>query len=754
MDKNTVILSDLVDFEYLQHLQDSFAAVAQITSVVVDPNGMPLTVPSNLYGFCGIMQTHEKTLPKCICANTELIRVNVETKKPAVVTCPNSGLITASVPIFIDDKLLGCWILGQVRIDDPTDNVYEVTSADTGISVKELKDIMLSLPVVTREKFEYIFNYLTYLSEALIKLAQAGSEAMKQNAILTKLTQELQHTEKMLTVFSDSANVAMYVCDFETREILMANEKMSFFTGISKDELLNKESSFCLIDNKSNIFSYDKEKVLEQKFQSDDIFINEKNMWWQRTVQLIHWVDNRLAVMVTFSDISKERYMQGKLEYLAYYDSNLKLPNLLKLEKDLNSIEGNENYIITFDLKEFRRINDAYGRKIGDILLNLIVDWLHEYTGVNISDIYRVGSDEFSLLLKNASAYEARQLADLILNRFKDSWLIKIEEETVYVPCDIYISIVYCNIPSLEENESLTNIIDRSMDMSRNQNEIVFYDEKVNLQFKENLALELSLKKAVSNNLQGFDVHYQPIVCAKTGKWVGLEALCRFTSEEFGIIRPDIFIREAERLGLIEPIGQWILETSVAQCKAWGLDEIEDFVLEVNFSPIQIANANLEKNVLEVLRKYDFPGSSLCIEITESQELTLSPYVQNAISNLRKESISVALDDFGVGYSSFHSLRNLPVNTLKTERVFLQNIENDSYLLNLFRIIGELAHVANKKLIAEGVETKTQLSLVIQNGADYIQGYYFSKPLPKAELEKLLHKFKEVDLINFPSNNG
>ncbi len=167
------------------------------------------------------------------------------------------------------------------------------------------------------------------------------------------------------------------------------------------------------------------------------------------------------------------------------------------------------------------------------------------------------------------------------------------------------------------------------------------------------------------------------------------------------------------------------------------------FFLDVNFSPLQISDETLAKKVLRILKKHAFPGSCLCMEITESMEHMFSAHNQMIIQTLRNHDISVALDDFGVGYSSFQRLKDMPVGILKTERQFVQNIEDDSYLLNPFHTMVELAHVADKQLIAEGVETQGQRKLVKKNGADYIQGYFFSQPLTAAELTKELHRFYE-----------
>lgn len=285
--------------------------------------------------------------------------------------------------------------------------------------------------------------------------------------------------------------------------------------------------------------------------------------------------------------------------------------------------------------------------------------------------------------------------------------------------------------------------MERALDTSREDGKIAIYNESMDSAFKEHVKLELSLKNAINSGMHGFDVHYQPLVDAKTGLWKGVEALCRWNSPEFGNVRPDIFIHEAEQLGLISTIGNWVLERAVSQCKAWGLDAVDGFLLDVNFSPIQMTDEDLESTVFGILEKYGWPGGQLCMEITESRELNFSNHMRNVISSLREKEIILALDDFGIGYSSFQNLKNIPVSVLKTERQFVIDIENDRYLQNLFRTMVDLAHVADMQLVAEGVETEAQRELLVENGADILQGYYFSRPIPAAEMEKLIANFRE-----------
>jgi EAL domain-containing protein (putative c-di-GMP-specific phosphodiesterase class I) len=243
--------------------------------------------------------------------------------------------------------------------------------------------------------------------------------------------------------------------------------------------------------------------------------------------------------------------------------------------------------------------------------------------------------------------------------------------------------------------------------------------------------------------MMGFDVYFQPIVDAGSKKWIGLEALARWDSPQFGRIPPLVFIRIAEKLGLINKVGQWVLDRAIGICAELGLEQYEGFFLDVNLSMSQLFDEALIGKVLVALQKHKFPASCLSLEVTESEEFIQTDYSQTTIERLKSLEIRIALDDFGTGYSNFNNLRNLPVSLLKTEKEFIDNITTDEYQQFLSRVIVEMAHAAGMKLVAEGVETPEQLEHLMKNGTDYYQGYLFAKPLSKAELAANKVRFEQ-----------
>ena len=291
------------------------------------------------------------------------------------------------------------------------------------------------------------------------------------------------------------------------------------------------------------------------------------------------------------------------------------------------------------------------------------------------------------------------------------------------------------------------NMIDRTMKHAKTLNKkVVFYNESIADEFSHNQLLTYNLKKSITNNMDGFDVYYQPIANPVTGIWCGLEALCRWKSRELGCIPTSIFIAETERIGLISSLGAWVLRTAVGKCKSWGLDELKHFILDVNVSAQQFSTPAFAEAVIKTLNAFDYPGYRLCLEITESTQFTLNDTTLSTIRKLKDYGISIALDDFGTGYSSFNKLKEMPVDFVKVERIFVADIENDSYLRYLFRVIADLAHTADMKIVAEGVENQEQMKILLNSGADFLQGYLFAKPLSGEEVKRNLRFFYERDI--------
>ncbi|MCL2030521.1 MAG: EAL domain-containing protein [Oscillospiraceae bacterium] len=443
--------------------------------------------------------------------------------------------------------------------------------------------------------------------------------------------------------------------------------------------------------------------------------------------------------------VSLPKHLTGytRPEMLPYIDWHLGLPNGLKLERDVREAAV-KPALVVLDAISLREMNEVFGREMGDKLLEAIRDDIvllntYEFT------LYHVSGGKFCAAMTGRTPEELAGLADALAARFKKTWSLRIGKNRLNILCDH----VICVFPSefTGDDETLLVMIERTLKSAKinDVGKVVFYNARMDEEFKQRRRFEFSIKRCVANGMEGFDVYYQAVADPVTGIWCGLEALCRWNSPELGPVPPTIFIPETERLDLIGTIGLWVLETAVRKCKEWGLDQYRKFILDVNVSANQFADALLAPKIIKILRDYDYPGEKLCLEITESTQFTFSGLSLLTIERIKAERVLVALDDFGTGYSAFNKLKEMPIDIVKVERIFVSGIEQDSYLRYLFRAMAELAHVSNMKIVAEGVETLEQMGILLKSGADYLQGYLFSKPTAPAEMEAMLSRFRETD---------
>jgi diguanylate cyclase (GGDEF)-like protein len=555
-----------------------------------------------------------------------------------------------------------------------------------------------------------------------------------------------------LRKFMDSAAVIIYVADFETDEILIVNNYYASVLGVASErmeqhkcwEFVNGPDGgpcdFCPRD-----MDLDGNGVLDKRPQTTEAYNPTLGIWGRCTAQAIEWIDGRQAHIISVVDVSNEKLLRDELTRLAYYDKYMDLPNRIKLEKDLADRPAGNYSLIAFDFISLRYINDAYGRKAGDLLMHSVIEWIKSFH-LQHFEIYRVEGDEFCMLFDNADMMSASGLADRIHERFQEPWEINTGNEDSCISCKISICVVDGRT-GFDSPETILSIVERTLEISRETAAVSVYNKEMDQILKRDLEMEISLKNCVMENMKGFEVHFQPIVDPKRGKWLGLEALCRWDSPEFGRIPPLIFIHMAEQIGLINTIGYWVLNESLRICSALHLCEVEDFFLDVNLSASQMSDESLVSKVLLALQQNDFPGVNLALEITESEEIDTGDYSKTTIEKLRTLEIKMALDDFGTGYSNFNNLKSLPVGILKTEKQFIDDIIVDTYQQYLSYLLVELAHKAGMKLIAEGVETLEQMKKLMINGADYFQGYLFAKPLNASDLEANIDKFKVADPI-------
>lgn len=263
-----------------------------------------------------------------------------------------------------------------------------------------------------------------------------------------------------------------------------------------------------------------------------------------------------------------------------------------------------------------------------------------------------------------------------------------------------------------------------------------YYDADKKTNTAKQLDIENNMRQAVASQMQEFVVFYQPVVDSFTRQCVSCEALVRWNSKALGFMGPGDFIPLAEYLGLITDIGDYILEEACKQCKEWNDAGFPDFHVNVNLSVVQLLQKNVAENINNIIRKSGVNPANIVLEITESFAINDMDRVLNIINGLKTLGPRIALDDFGTGYSSLNYIKQLPLNIIKVDKTFIDDIVEDDYAQAFVKLIVDLSKTIGTQIVVEGVEQPEQYTLLRDLGVDYIQGYLFGRPVPAGEFEK------------------
>ena len=438
------------------------------------------------------------------------------------------------------------------------------------------------------------------------------------------------------------------------------------------------------------------------------------------------------------TDITERKKAEEKINYLAYYDTLTGLANRTLFEEKLrkrieHSKKKKEMFgIIYLDLDNFKTVNDTLGHDFGNLLLKNVGALLEKHIG-NEDIAARLSGDEYIILVpKLNSAEKLRNIANGIKNEFKDPFTLGNQE--VYVTVSIGITVYPMDG---EDEQTLLKTADTAMYYAKEagKNNYQFFMPEMNEKMMEKLKLQNDLRRAVKN--EEFVVYYQPQLNIETGKIAGLEALVRWIHPVEGLIPPFKFIPVAEEMGLIGEIGEFVLRSACKQNKLWQKRGYPYMCVAVNLSARQFQQKNLIKIIDNVLIETGLEPQWLELEITESIGMEDLDFTISILHSFKDRGIKIALDDFGTGYSSLNYLKSLPINSLKMDKSFIDNITNDSKELAIAKAIATLASTMNLSIVAEGVETEEQLLMLKELKCDIAQGYLISKPLPAQEIEKM-----------------
>ena len=428
-----------------------------------------------------------------------------------------------------------------------------------------------------------------------------------------------------------------------------------------------------------------------------------------------------------------------RLHHLAHYDALTGLPNRTLFNETLKktlaqaSDRGWQVAVLFIDLDYFKNVNDTLGHAIGDELLGQFSNRLAQCVRTR-DTVGRLGGDEFAVILvmqggQQGAAHVANKIRDVLRAPFD------LKGHEVAVTASIGITV---HPDDASDPETLLKYADTAMYQAKQAGRDTsrFFTAQMNAEASARLDLESALRKAVENG--EFVLYFQPKVQLNSGRITGIEALLRWQRPGHGLVSPQDFIPVLEDTGLIVRVGSWVIATACKQIGLWMHSSIGPVAVSVNVSGRQFIEGDLEGDVVKALDDNDITGDLLELELTESSLMTNTERTIASLHNLKKRGVQISIDDFGTGYSSLACLRRYPIDKLKIDIAFIRDITSNPDDATVALAIIRMAHSLKLKVVAEGVETAAQLDYLRRHCCDYIQGYYFSPPLPVPDLEQML----------------
>lgn len=530
-----------------------------------------------------------------------------------------------------------------------------------------------------------------------------------------------------LKAILENMGCGIYVKDPDSEQVLYANQRLY--------EFLPKGAGTELLEQ---YLKGPEEGGTESSFR--EVYLEGEKRWFDYHRTDINWVDGRNVYLYTLYEVTDKKLYQQKVERQANNDFLTGLYNRMRCEQDLQrcieqtkTLSG-EGALLYIDLDDFKHINDGLGHQYGDILLKNISDSLKRIPGVE-NNCYRMGGDEFIIILAHHHIVHLQQILEEIRALFSRPWMLK---GTDYY-CTMSMGVV--RFPTDGDTvEELIKKADIALYAAKcsGKNRVEFYDENVESSSFKRLDMEKNMRNATRNAFAEFEVVYQPIVdvTREDSPCVGAEALIRWNSGELGLISPTDFIPLAEYLGLINPIGDYVLKEACKRCKYWNDMGHPTYKVNVNLSVVQLLQNDIVDKVRAAIKETGIMPQNLTLEVTESLAINDMNRMKMILADIRSLGVRVALDDFGTGYSSLNHIREMPIDVIKIDRCFIIDIGKDEFSAAFVKMVAELAGAIGVRVCVEGVETADQLAALKQTRIQMIQGYYFGKPMHKEDFEQ------------------
>lgn len=602
---------------------------------------------------------------------------------------------------------------------------------------------LLGIDITDRVNSESeLFQKHEELTAVYEELAASEEELKDQLDELIKQKIMLQEKDERHNLVVEASNIGIWEKDSESGTSFYS-DKWYEILGLKKDNVVGREEEVY----ESLIFPED----LPELRDSFNKHINDKTAYfecehriktpsgqikWIHSVGKALWDDDGSIIKMAGAntDITAKKEFEEKVNKLAYFDTLTGLPNSSSLAERFETMResgAKEIALIYIDMDNFKLINDSYGHVIGDMIMVEVSRRLKKFCSRKIH-ISRLGGDEYALLVPDTTEEELIIFVENLINYLEA--IIQVEGYNLSLGTNIGIALY-------PKDGDKVDVLLRNADTAmyratEKKCKYLFFKAGMNDAITEKLNIRNHMKLALMKN--EFMLYYQPQYRSSDKKIMGFEALCRWENDNLGMIPPSKFIPIAEESKLIIPLGDWILEEAIKFLKELHNKGYEYLIMSVNISVIQLLQDNFSDKVLKFVESYNVPPSCLELEITESGMMESVDLVLENIIALKSRGVRIALDDFGTGYSSLNYLTELPLDTLKIDKSFVDNIGQKKEKSLLTGSIVEIGRRLGLSIVAEGVETEDQFKYLAKKRCERIQGYYFSKPIPETDVLKLM----------------
>ncbi len=547
---------------------------------------------------------------------------------------------------------------------------------------------------------------------------------------------KLEDAQRFLSTVIENAPVPIVVKEPMTQQLILANRAYEQFIGAPHEELLGKTVHDIFPPHQAKIIAKFEEEVVQsgRQLTKSDIALEMPDSvlrFITTTGFVVRDINDRPKhLIMVIEDLTERRQSEARIAHMAHHDALTDLPNRVLLHERLNQVllqvpQGDAVALLYLDLDHFKNVNDTLGHSVGDQLLKALANRLHHC--VSAGDmVARLGGDEFAIIHMQQTG-DATALADQIRGAITAPF--DLDDHQVLVDVSIGIAVAQGETTSAEQ---LLQNADMALYGAKADGRGTFriFEPDMEVRLRARRALELDLRNALANG--EFQLYYQPLVNLERQQISGFEALLRWNHSKRGVVLPTEFIPIAEEVGLICPIGEWVLKTACAEATTWP----NAISVAVNVSPLQFKSQTLGMVVTNALASSGLSARRLEIEITEAVLMQNDDATMSTLHQLRALGVRIALDDFGTGYSSLSYLRSFPFDKIKIDRSFVNDLSEAGDSSAIVFAITSLANSLNMATTVEGVETLAQFAKIRTVGCNEMQGYLFSPPLPSTELRQ------------------